>query len=65
MWRCPRCKGYVRIFEVRTTVIVYADGTEIDGDLEWDGENRAECVSCGWVGVAEETEEDPSLSESG
>jgi hypothetical protein len=57
MWRCPRCKGTVRIFDVRTTVIVYRNGTEIDGDMEWDDENQAECVSCGWQGTAGETEE--------
>lgn len=57
MWRCPKCKGNVRIFGVRTTVIVYPNGTEIDGDMEWDEENQAECVSCTWQGTAGETEE--------
>jgi hypothetical protein len=57
MWRCPKCKDNVRIFGVQTIVIVYPDGTEIDGDIEWDEENQAECVSCDWEGTAGETEE--------
>ena len=57
MWRCPKCKDRVRIFGVRTTVIVCLDGTEIDGDIEWDEENEAECVTCDWQGTAGETEE--------
>jgi hypothetical protein len=56
MWRCPKCKDKVRIFGVRTTVIVCPDGTEVDGDMEWDKGNRAECVSCGWEGTAGQTE---------
>jgi hypothetical protein len=58
MWRCPKCKGNVRIFGVRTSVIVYANGTEIDGDMEWDEGNEAECVSCDWEGTAGETQEE-------
>ena len=54
MWCCPKCKGPVRISEVRTTVIAYPDGTEIDGGIEWDEGNEAECVSCNWTGTAGE-----------
>lgn len=57
MWRCPKCRGRVRIFGVRTTVIVGPDGTDIDGDVEWDEDNQAECVACEWQGTAGETQE--------
>ena len=57
MLRCPKCKDRVRIFGVRTTVVVYPDGTEIDGDIEWDDENEAQCVSCDWGGMVGEAEE--------
>jgi hypothetical protein len=52
MWRCPKCKASIRIFDVRTTVVTHFDGTEIDGDLEWDDENTAECILCDWQGTA-------------
>jgi hypothetical protein len=57
MMRCPRCKGNVRVFGARTTVIVYSNGTDVDGDIEWDEGNEAECVSCDWSGTAGEAED--------
>lgn len=54
MWRCPRCNDSIRIFNARTTIITYFDGTEVDGDMEWDDDNEAECVSCDWTGAAGE-----------
>jgi hypothetical protein len=53
MWRCPKCKAGIRIFDVRTTAITYADGAEA-GDLEWGDENHAECKVCNWQGTAGE-----------
>lgn len=58
MWRCPLCKASIRILAVRTTVIAYLDGTEIDGDMEWDDANEAECTSCDWKGTAGEASEE-------
>lgn len=58
MWRCPRCKSEVRIFGVKTTVVVYDDGCEQDDGFEWDGDEKAECVSCTWNGTADEAEVD-------
>ena len=52
MWRCPKCHEPIRIFNVTTTVISYPDGTEVDGDVNWEDDNEAECVSCGWTGTA-------------
>ena len=46
MWRCPKCKASIRIFDVRTTIVTYPDGTEVAGDVEWVDGNQAECVSC-------------------
>jgi hypothetical protein len=58
MWRCPRCKGAIRIFGARTTVLVYDDGCEQDDGFEWDETDRAECTECSWIGTADETEDD-------
>ena len=52
MWRCPKCKSEIRIFDARTTIVVYADGTEQDDGFEWDDVSNAECVSCVWKGTA-------------
>ena len=52
MWRCPKCKANIRIFDARTTIAVHPDGTEVVGDIEWDDGNLAECVSCSWKGTA-------------
>jgi uncharacterized protein (DUF983 family) len=41
MWRCPRCKSEIRIFEASTTVLVYEDGCEQDDGFEWDDDNKA------------------------
>ncbi len=54
MWRCPKCKAGVRIFDVRTVVVTHHNGPEVAGDLEWEDENRAECVCCDWEGTAGE-----------
>lgn len=54
MWRCPKCKASIRIFDVRTTIVTYPDGTEVAGDVEWVDGNQAECVSCTWKGTAGE-----------
>ena len=64
MWRCPKCRAAIRIFDARVTVICYSDGVEEEeGDCsyEWDDKNRAECVSCEWKGTVGETwdEEEP------
>jgi len=53
MWRCPKCKAGIRVFDVRTTVVTYPDGAEA-GDLEWGQENQAECLVCNWRGTAGE-----------
>jgi len=53
MWRCPKCKADIRIFDVKTTVLTCADGAEA-GDLEWEDENPAECSVCNWQGTAGE-----------
>lgn len=58
MWRCPKCKAGIRIFDVRTTVVAHPNGTEVDGDLEWDDENEVACVSCTWEGTAGEAYHD-------
>ena len=58
MWRCPMCKGEIRIFEASTTVLVYEDGCEQDDGFEWADDNKAECISCDWKGTAGEAEED-------
>ena len=52
MWRCPVCKASIRIFEVQTSVVTYPDGAEVDGDLEWEDTNKAQCTSCDWEGTA-------------
>jgi hypothetical protein len=52
MWRCPRCKSEIRIFDATTTILVYEDGCEQDDGFEWEDENKAECVSCPWKGTA-------------
>ncbi len=52
MWRCPMFKSSIRIFNVRTSVVTYPDGTDVDGDMEWEDANEAECVSCDWKGTA-------------
>jgi len=54
MWRCPRCKANIRIFDVRTIIVAYPNGAEVDGDLQWNDENDAECLSCKWQGSAGE-----------
>jgi hypothetical protein len=55
MWRCPKCKSEIRIFEACTTIVVFEDGTETEEEgFEWDDDNRAECVSCEWKGTAGE-----------
>ncbi len=54
MWRCPRCKSTIRIFEACTTILVYDNGTEVDDCFEWDDENEAECTQCSWKGTAGE-----------
>lgn len=54
MWRCPKCKAGIRIFDARTTVIIHTtDGAE-PGDLEWGDGNQAECLACDWMGIAGE-----------
>jgi hypothetical protein len=58
MWCCPKCKSEIRIFNARTTVLVYQDGCEQDDGFEWDGDSKAECVSCPWNGTADEAEAD-------
>jgi len=58
MWRCPKCKAGIRIFEVHTTIVTYSDGTEVDGNMEWEDENEAECISCDWKGTAGEACDD-------
>ena len=57
MWRCPKCNASIRIFDVRTTAITYFNGADTE-DLEWDDDNRAECVSCDWEGTAGEACDD-------
>ncbi len=52
MWRCPRCKSSIRIFNASTTILVYPDGTEVDDGFEWDNENEAQCTHCSWKGTA-------------
>jgi len=52
MWRCPKCKSTIRIFEACTTILVYDDGTEAEDGFEWDDENEAECTDCSWKGTA-------------
>jgi hypothetical protein len=54
MWRCPKCKSEIRIFDARTTILVYEEGCEQDEGFEWEGDNRAECVSCTWAGTADD-----------
>ena len=61
MWRCPECKSCIRIFDARTTVVCYADGTEADGGFEWDDDNKAACVSCEWRGTVGEACDDTIL----
>lgn len=50
--RCPQC-GSDEPFsiEVRTTVLVWDDGTDTPGGghIEWDDLSRASC-GCGWHG---------------
>ena len=58
MWRCPQCKQSIRIFDAAAIVVVHANGTEIEGDIEWEGENKAECVSCDWEGTADQAYEE-------
>jgi hypothetical protein len=53
MWRCPKCKASIRIYNVRTVVVTYADGAEA-GDLEWGDQNQADCLACDWQGTAGE-----------
>jgi hypothetical protein len=58
MWRCPRCESEIRIFEAKTTILVYADGCEQDDGFEWSDESKAECAECDWEGTAGEAEDD-------
>jgi hypothetical protein len=59
MWRCPVCRGNIRIFEAVASVILYEDGCEQDSGFEWDDDNEAECTSCNWRGtVASAVEEE-------
>jgi len=58
MCRCPKCKSKIRIFDARATILVYQDGCEQDDGFDWDGDNKAECVSCSWNGTADEAEEE-------
>ncbi len=58
MWCCPKCKSGIRIFDVHTTIVTYADGTEVDGDMEWEDENAAECIFCDWEGTVGEAYDD-------
>jgi hypothetical protein len=54
MWVCPRCKESIRVLDVRTSVVVFQDGVEVNGDVSWADENRAECTACAWTGTAGE-----------
>lgn len=60
MWRCPICGANIRIFEVRTAVVVYDDAPEVDGDISWDDSNPARCVSCNWNGPAGDAYQEPA-----
>lgn len=60
MFRCPDCTnkqqvGNLRITAlVRTTINVSEDESVEDtdhGDLEWENNNQAECLECGWSGT--------------
>lgn len=55
---CPAC-GQEECFRIaiKTTVLVYDDGTEEDnlaGDTEWDDTSYCECRDCGHHGVVKD-----------
>lgn len=52
MWRCPKCKGSIRIIGAFAAVIVFDDGVEQDSGFEWDDNAEAECTACTWKGIA-------------
>lgn len=56
---CPKCKSEIRIFGAQTTIVLYVDGTEQEDEgFEWDGDNEAECTSCGWHGTVDDAFDD-------
>jgi hypothetical protein len=65
MWRCPRCGSPIRIYDVKTTVIVYSDGTEIDGDITWEDSDEVECISCDWKGTVAATKDEDGNEQAG
>ena len=49
--KCPEC-GYEDQFNVQVTTWVQLrdDGTDANGDNEYDGDNLMECCDCGYNG---------------
>jgi len=45
--RCPKCGSYGP-FEIagRSTFVVYDDGTDGHGDIEWDDDSYCICIEC-------------------
>ena len=56
-WACPMCFGRVRVETSPGHAIVYPDGSveEEEHDITFDDDGEAECLKCGWTGVASET----------
>jgi hypothetical protein len=54
MWRCPRCRSRIRIYNANATVLVYEDGVEQESGFEWDSSAQAQCAACNWNGTAGE-----------
>lgn len=48
---CPKCRSPYRLSVTFTgTCNLVSDGTEDDGDHEYDGEAACNCAACSWVG---------------
>lgn len=50
--QCPECQsdGPFRI-EAKAMFLAHDDGTEVDGDVEWDDDAHCECAECGHSGA--------------
>lgn len=49
---CPKCNCDDQlVVQVKTWATLSADGTEVEGDQEWNEDSCCSCDACGWTGV--------------